>query len=163
MDGIIGKVGSRWRVKSKIGRVFYGRMVRTILRWSIDEPERELWLPERELLLAMPRRAWEVLHGIGPLCGGHVTAERDNRLRPKLGRAARRWFTSPCKTAGSFIWVCDLLGLDPDAVRRASYITGYNGAPKTCPRVQHVQKNDGDEKSLARAGQGLTSNVAFSL
>ena len=33
-------------------------------------------------------------------------------------RDARAWFLSSDQSAGSFIWVCQCLGIDPSAVRR---------------------------------------------
>lgn len=35
-----------------------------------------------------------------------------------LARPARAWFCSKVTTPGSLIWVCDQLGLDPNAVRQ---------------------------------------------
>ena len=38
-----------------------------------------------------------------------------------LKRSARAWFLSSNRNAGSFIWVCDLVGLEPTAVRRRQF------------------------------------------
>lgn len=35
-----------------------------------------------------------------------------------LAKPARAWFCSKVTTPGSLIWVCDQLGLDPNAVRQ---------------------------------------------
>lgn len=37
----------------------------------------------------------------------------------KAHREATRWIHGDVKGKGSFLWTCDLLGLEPDAVRRA--------------------------------------------
>jgi hypothetical protein len=41
-----------------------------------------------------------------------------------LKRSARAWFLSSNRNTGSFIWVCDHLGLEPTAVRRLVYREG---------------------------------------
>ncbi len=40
--------------------------------------------------------------------------------KPLLEKGARAWFLSASRNPGSFIWVCDQLGLEPTAVKRAS-------------------------------------------
>jgi hypothetical protein len=35
-----------------------------------------------------------------------------------LAKPARAWFSSKNTTCGSLIWICDQLGLDPNAVRQ---------------------------------------------
>jgi hypothetical protein len=37
---------------------------------------------------------------------------------PRLQRTTRAWFLSVTDSPGSFIWVCHILSLDPNAVRR---------------------------------------------
>jgi hypothetical protein len=37
---------------------------------------------------------------------------------PRLQRTTRAWFTSSDRSAGSFIWICHTLSLDPATVRR---------------------------------------------
>ena len=41
----------------------------------------------------------------------------------RLGRVgpAQRWFLSDNKQPASFLWCCDILGLEPDRVRSALY------------------------------------------
>jgi hypothetical protein len=38
-----------------------------------------------------------------------------------LQRSARAWFLSSNRDPGSFLWVCDRLGLEPTAVRRRQF------------------------------------------
>ena len=38
-----------------------------------------------------------------------------------LKRSARAWFLSSNRDPGSFIWICDRLGLEPTAVRRRQF------------------------------------------
>jgi hypothetical protein len=40
--------------------------------------------------------------------------------KPLLERSARAWFLSSNRNPGSFNWVCDQLGLEPTAVKRAA-------------------------------------------
>jgi hypothetical protein len=37
---------------------------------------------------------------------------------PRLQRTTRAWFSSISDSPGSFIWVCHILSLDPNAVRK---------------------------------------------
>jgi hypothetical protein len=37
---------------------------------------------------------------------------------PRLQRTTRAWFSSVSDSPGSFIWVCHILSLDPNAVRK---------------------------------------------
>jgi hypothetical protein len=37
---------------------------------------------------------------------------------PRLQRTTRAWFSSVSDSPGSFIWICHILSLDPNAVRR---------------------------------------------
>jgi hypothetical protein len=72
-------------------------------------------LPEYELIAVIVPCALDDLRG-----GGLSTARQDGEdpqeIKRKLRRRARRWFLSRRRTAGSFLWCCDLLGLDSDAV-----------------------------------------------
>jgi hypothetical protein len=37
---------------------------------------------------------------------------------PRLQRTTRAWFSSTSDSLGSFIWICNILSLDPDSVRK---------------------------------------------
>lgn len=45
----------------------------------------------------------------------------------KAHEGAVAWITNDTKEKGSFRWVCDLFGLEPDAVRRAMKERGKEG------------------------------------
>lgn len=47
-----------------------------------------------------------------------LQAITDLRGQDAASRSARAWFASTETAAGSFIWVCHHLSLDPDAARR---------------------------------------------
>lgn len=73
------------------------------------------------------RQLWAEVLRIAVLdASGHVTAlhqvpanvPRDVASR-RIAESAAAWFTSPRHSAGSFIWICNLLDLDPGAVRAA--------------------------------------------
>jgi hypothetical protein len=62
-------------------------------------------------------------------------------------------FRSRRTTAGSFLWICELLELDPQAVRAAihpNYNAGHNRAQEIASRVQHL-------KNIAIRENGLAS------
>ena len=39
----------------------------------------------------------------------------------RVRRVAAEWFDSTSDDFGSFVWVCEILGLEPEAVRRAHF------------------------------------------
>jgi hypothetical protein len=41
-------------------------------------------------------------------------------LSPIIKSSAKRWFLSPADHIGSFVWVCEILGLDPARTRKAA-------------------------------------------
>ena len=65
----------------------------------ISQPERELWG-------AVVIRALDDLAETG-------------KEAPRLRQAARAWLMSDKTRVGSFIWICESVGLDAAAVRRA--------------------------------------------
>ena len=65
-------------------------------RKLLDLPERSLWVASSELALLY-----------------------DARRKDFVGENARRWIESDDTGIGSFRWICELLALDPDAVRSA--------------------------------------------
>jgi hypothetical protein len=69
-----------------------------ITRSVITDTDRDLWLAVITLALA------------------DLTA-----TKPLLEKNARAWFLSSNRNPGSFIWVCDHLGLEPTAVRRRHF------------------------------------------
>ncbi len=72
--------------------------------------------PEYELVAAILLRAVDDLCGVRlPGCKNDLDRRQ---LETNLRRAAQRWFEAERRTAGSFLWCCELLGLDPQAVRR---------------------------------------------
>jgi hypothetical protein len=106
----------------------------------VDPPA--LWLSEHDLISAILMSALDDLRGVGP-----ATAESGRPgSRRNLKRRARRWLFSQRKTAGSFLWCCDLLSLDPEAVRRPFHLTVYTGGSKTGGLVQVVKNPLVDEK-----------------
>jgi len=46
-----------------------------------------------------------------------VKDARGTRTYHSIMREAREWFRSENEDPGSFLWICQLLGLDPEAVR----------------------------------------------
>ena len=67
-------------------------------------------LPEINLWRAVLTLAIEHIHSRGT----HPNDTRDNARRD-----ARKWFDSRSTSVGRFIWVSDMLRLDPSAVRKA--------------------------------------------
>ena len=63
---------------------------------SITSPEAELWA-------AVLTQAIDDLHGM--------------RLLPVIRRSAECWFQSKNHDLGSFLWICDFLGLAASSVR----------------------------------------------
>jgi hypothetical protein len=56
-----------------------------------------------------------LLQAIWDLAG--IRANVPKREIPRLQRRTRAWFLSREGSPGSFIWICDILALEPDAVR----------------------------------------------
>jgi hypothetical protein len=83
-------------------------------------------LPERELWIEVIRLAINDARGIGLKC-------RDTRTILYLQEYALRWLQSNRRTEGSFLWVCELVDLDPGAIRRGLWghywITGSKKVP----------------------------------
>jgi hypothetical protein len=46
-----------------------------------------------------------------------IRANLPKRELPRLQRRTRAWFLSREESLGSFIWICHILSLEPDAVR----------------------------------------------
>lgn len=107
--------------------------------------------PEYELIGAILQQALEDLR-----CE-NITGVRRRRSETvadcsrRLKRRARRWFQSERKTAGSFLWCCDLLGLNADAVRRSIHNVSNTTTKKIGPRVHHLQNKLASENSLDQA------------
>lgn len=57
-----------------------------------------------------------LLQAIWDLSG--IKLKLPKREAPTLQRITRAWFSSFNDSPGSFIWICDVLSLDPDAVRQ---------------------------------------------
>jgi hypothetical protein len=68
-------------------------------------------LPESELWIEVIRLAINDARGIGLKC-------RDTRTILYLQEYALRWLQSNRRTEGSFLWTCEILDLDPGAIRR---------------------------------------------
>jgi hypothetical protein len=49
--------------------------------------------------------------------GIKVRWRTNNTERRRNKRSAAAWFGSSCEDVGSFLWICDLFGLDADLVR----------------------------------------------
>jgi hypothetical protein len=65
-------------------------------------------IPERLLWLAVLQQAKEDLSGPEPAPGSK---------RSQFRQQARNWIESPSRAAGSFLWVCDMLGFEVAYVR----------------------------------------------
>jgi hypothetical protein len=85
---------------------------------SVDEARRcetpEAWQEKRScmaLWAAVLIRAYDDYWGKLTNWGEY------NRER-RVVDEARRWFTSDRKGVSSFLWVCEVLGLDPEAIRK---------------------------------------------
>lgn len=118
-----------------------------MLHSAVERPTS--WLPAHELLAAVLLQALEDLCATD-LAGAIERDEKPATCKRRLRRAARQWFRSERKTAGSFLWCCSLLGLDPEAVRRASYNADHTRPKKIGPRVHHLQNKLASENSLDR-------------
>ena len=57
-----------------------------------------------------------LLQAIWDLSG--IKLKLPKREAPTLQRMTRAWFSSFNDSPGSFIWICHVLSLDPDAVRQ---------------------------------------------
>ena len=66
--------------------------------------------PERQLWRAVLRQA--LLESRGKITHTKTPGQRD-----RIQSAAMRWIASPVYGTGSFLWVCDHLGCDPDRLR----------------------------------------------
>jgi hypothetical protein len=67
-------------------------------------------------------QAIEDLHRKGPsseivMNGINVRWRTNSAEMRRNKRNAAAWFGSSCEDAGSFLWICDLFGLDADLVR----------------------------------------------
>jgi hypothetical protein len=56
-----------------------------------------------------------LLQAIWDLAGIKLKVQKSEA--PRLQRRTRAWFLSTKDSVGSFIWICNILSLDPDAVR----------------------------------------------
>ena len=56
-----------------------------------------------------------LLQAIWDLAGIKLKVQKSEA--PRLQRRTRAWFLAKKDSPGSFIWICNILGLDPDAVR----------------------------------------------
>jgi hypothetical protein len=56
-----------------------------------------------------------LLQAIWDLAGIKLKVQKSEA--PRLQRKTRAWFLASKQTPGSFIWICNILSLDPDAVR----------------------------------------------
>jgi hypothetical protein len=56
-----------------------------------------------------------LLQAIWDLAGIKLKVQKSEA--PRLQRRTRAWFLSTKDSVGSFIWICNILALDPDAVR----------------------------------------------
>jgi hypothetical protein len=75
-----------------------------------------------ELWEAVLLQAIEDFHpkgrGLEIVMNGIKVQWRKNSAETRLNkRNAAAWFGSSCEDAGSFLWICDLFGLDADLVR----------------------------------------------
>lgn len=70
----------------------------------------ELTTPERQLWAAVLLRAIKDIAGLNTYLPPVV--------RTCVQRSAKTWIESPVCGPGSFLWICDRLGLDAEAVRR---------------------------------------------
>ena len=52
-----------------------------------------------------------------------------------IAEGARAWFSSKSQEDGSFLWVCDILGIDPEAVQ--NYIA-FMAEDQTCLPISAV-------------------------
>ena len=72
-----------------------------------DQPARKLWL-------AVLNRARMDLAGHGAL----GTGQHHGRLSgPRSALTAAKWFAADTDQPGDFVWVCTVLGIQPDAIR----------------------------------------------
>lgn len=95
-----------------------------VLESEIEGEERS-WSPYHALLGTLLRNAVE------EACLSPKSGPMKERL---ISRAARRWFSSDevgsPETGITFVWVCEHLGLSPDAVRdKLSYLTSKDHTP----------------------------------
>jgi hypothetical protein len=77
---------------------------------------------EFELWGAVLLQAIEDFHRKGPslevvMNGIKVRWRTNNTEMRRDKRNAAAWFGSSCEDVGSFLWICDLFGLDADLVR----------------------------------------------
>lgn len=78
---------------------------------------------------------------------------------PRLQRSARAWFLSSDQTPGSFLWICHMLSLDVDAVRKriltaspvelTTLIPDAPSALRQDSAVDAVAETEGDESKAA--------------
>ena len=47
------------------------------------------------------------------------------RVRARYQQEAHTWFASPCTDIGSFRWVCEHLGLEPESAQRSPTYRGF--------------------------------------
>jgi len=74
------------------------------------QPPREVWEPEQALLLTLLRQA--LFEARGVIIGA------DQVSRPRIQAEATLWIQSHRGDAWSFVWVCHMLQVDPDYIRR---------------------------------------------
>ena len=74
------------------------------------------WAPARTATGARLVWATALTNAVEELTGRAVAAT-SIRNRALLALEAAEWFRSPHNMVGSFLWVCQHLGLDPDGIR----------------------------------------------
>jgi hypothetical protein len=81
-----------------------------------------------------------LLQAIWDLAG--VRANLPKREIPRLQRRTRAWFLTHDDSPGSFIWICHILALEPDAVR--SRVLTKSKAELVALAVEDAPTSDAD-------------------
>jgi len=82
---------------------------------TANAPAGLVGLPEWKLWAAVLETALDDVYGLSAL-RSHTTAARERETKGRLPALA--WFADEQNSVGTFHWICDVLDLDPNAVRR---------------------------------------------
>jgi len=112
------KRGSTWHVTG----------IKSLLTYNPPTTE-EYWYSKQARQDAGLRELWTAVIEEGRDClRGNVVGymnKRDRIYRNAVIKEARKWFVRDSTTAGSFLWVCEVLDLDAQEIRAGLSDCGY--------------------------------------
>lgn len=105
--------------------------------------------PEKSLWAGMLLRALNDAAG--------VQLMESKKYANLIQRDARAWFSSPRFTTGSFLWICDVLNLDPDAVKRSTLQRSAHKVATSLGMIHAIEDLEVERTSAPARGASMRS------